>query len=279
MRSSECIIGKRQINFSQEDTIMEYNLGYLAIFAVLLFYISNSLQANSDFQRRVYNPSEGESLPYRIHIPANADKGEKYPLVLLFHGAGERGKDNKKQLAHGAKKILEYSRKMDMPLILLAPQCPKAEQWVNTPWGADSHSMPEKASKSMQLTINLLQELQKSLPVDRSRIYVTGLSMGGFATWDIIQRHPDFFAAALPVCGGGDPLMAELIKDIPIWAFHGSLDKVVKTKRSREMVSALQKAGGKIKYTEYQGVAHNSWKKAYSDPEALKWLLSQKKGK
>ena len=195
----------------------------------------------------------------------------------FFHGAGERGSDNKKQLIHSVKDILDYSKKKNIPLIIVAPQCPRDEQWVNTPWGADAHKMSEEPSAVLALSIGLLQELQSTLPVDTTRIYVTGLSMGGFGTWDIVQRMPKTFAAAMPGCGGGDTEMANAIKNVPIWTFHGGADNVVKAKRSRDMVTALSKVGSKVKYTEYEGVRHNSWGRAYRDEEALKWVLDQKK--
>ncbi len=238
----------------------------------LMCILTTSLKADASFDAKTYKSSKGESLSYRIHLPENMDAKKLYPLVLFFHGAGERGNDNKKQLIHGTKDILAYSEKSNEPVIIVAPQCPKGEQWVNTPWGADSHKMPQKPSASMRLVIGLLQEIRGTYPVDASRIYVTGLSMGGFGTWDIIQRMPDTFAAAMPVCGGGDTDMASAIQKIPISVFHGGSDTVVKTKRSRDMVTALKTVGGKVKYTEYKGVGHNSWDKAYRDEEPMKWL-------
>lgn len=236
-----------------------------------------SLNANEDFLEKIYKSRDGKFLNYRIHIPEVIDLKKQYPLLLFFHGAGERGNDNKKQLIHGVKNILAYSKNSNTPTVIVAPQCPTEEQWVNTQWGADSHSMSEKPSSSMALTIELLQELQETLPIDTAKIYVSGLSMGGFGTWDIIQRKPETFAAAMPVCGGGDTDMANAIKHLPIWVFHGESDEVVKPTRSRDMVTALAKIGGKIKYTEYKGVGHASWDTAYSDKKALKWLLSIRK--
>jgi predicted peptidase len=138
--------------------------------------------------------------------------------------------------------------------------------------------MPVEPSDSMQLTIELLRESIKTLPVDKKRIYVTGLSMGGFGTWDILQRMPNIFAAAIPVCGGGDTEMANAIKTVPLWVFHGGSDNAVKTKRSQDMVAALRKVGGKVKYTEYRGVGHNSWDRTYRNENALAWLFHQSKG-
>jgi predicted peptidase len=204
------------------------------------------------------------------------DSTKTYPLVLFLHGAGERGSDNEKQLVHGAKKLLTYSQQNHLPVIIVAPQCPSGQQWVNVPWGDDAHTMPAAPSDAMRLTIELLEELKGKLPVDTSRISVTGLSMGGFGTWDIIQRMPTSFSAAMPICGGGDTAMAAAIKDLPIWVFHGGADTTVKTQRSRDMVNAIKQFGGNVRYTEYEGVGHGSWGRAYANKEALKWLFETK---
>ncbi len=229
---------------------------------------------------KVYESASGESLNYRIYLPPEYDKAKKYPMVLLFHGAGERGDNNKSQLVHAATDIVTYSVQHHEPIIFVAPQCPKGKQWVDVPWGAMSHTMPAKPSDTMRLAIELLDELRKDYPIDSQRIYVTGLSMGGFATWDIIQRQPDVFAAAFAVCGGGDTEQAPKLIEMPILVAHGELDGVVKTQRSRDMLAAIKKAGGKsIRYIEYKDVRHNVWKPAYSDEKNIKWLLDQKKTK
>jgi predicted peptidase len=129
----------------------------------------------------------------------------------------------------------------------------------------------------MRLLLELIPALRKEYGIDPKRIYVTGLSMGGFGTWDLIARKPDWFAAAAPVCGGADEATAATISKIPVWAFHGDQDGAVKPSRSRNMVEALKKAGGEPKYTEYKGVGHDSWNPAYKDPELMKWLFRQKR--
>lgn len=236
-----------------------------------------AVHAQDDFQAKTYKSTDGKVLNYRIHIPSKMDSGQKYPLVILFHGAGERGGDNNKQLTHGARAILDYSVKNNSPAIIVVPQCPGGMQWVNTPWNADSHTMTPEPAEPMRLSIELLQQLIKEQPVDTKRLYVTGLSMGGFAVWDIIQRKPDAFAAAIPICGGGDVQCAKAIAKVPIWAFHGSADGAVKTQRSRDMIEALKKVDGKALYTEYEGVGHNSWTQTYEDPKVMKWMFEQKK--
>lgn len=232
--------------------------------------------AKQAFDARLYQSSDDGSLPYRIHLPQTIEHGRKYPLILFFHGAGERGTDNGGQLRFGIDELLAYSEKRRQPVIIIAPQVPISEQWVDTPWTADAHTMPEEPSRSMRLTIDLLKETIDELPVDPERVYVTGLSMGGFATWDIIQRLPELFAAAIPVCGGGDAAEADAIKDIPQWAFHGDRDWVIKPQRSRDMIAALREAGGHPKYTEYPGLQHDIWDTTYANEAVWQWLFEQR---
>ncbi len=232
---------------------------------------------SAEFEARTYRGAGGAELPYRIHLPEGSDAAARYPLVLFFHGAGERGKENRRQLIHGARPILEFSQGSGDPAIIVVPQCPVEQQWVDTPWGDDSHTMPAEPSQPMRLAIELLQQCQETLPVDADRIYVTGLSMGGFGTWDIVQRLPRTFAAAVPVCGGGDTDLAPSIRHIPVWAFHGDQDTAVKPRRSRDMIAALREHGGAPRYTEYPGVGHDSWTPTYADREVLQWLFAQRR--
>ena len=137
--------------------------------------------------------------------------------------------------------------------------------------------MPKQPSVYLARTMFLIDSLVKNLNIDKNRIYITGLSMGGFGVWDAISRWPDKFAAAVPVCGGGDTAKAAMIKDIPIWTFHGDKDNLVMTSRSRDMIAAIKKAGGNPKYTEYTATGHNAWDKAYSEKDMYLWLFSQTK--
>jgi predicted esterase len=148
-------------------------------------------------------------------------------------------------------------------------------RWANMDWSAKKGSAGKEPSTPMRLTLEVLEQLRKEFNLDDKRLYVTGLSMGGYGTWDVIQRHPALFAAAAPVCGGADESSAARIKDIPIWCFHGGADNVVPPERSRNMIAALKAAGGEPKYTEYPGVGHNSWDRAYSEPELAPWLFAQ----
>lgn len=229
------------------------------------------------FDARIYKDAAGKSLPYRLLSPKEVKPGKKYPLVLFFHGAGECGTDNEKQLIHGMNDFASDEIMAKYPAFVVAPQCPEGQQWVDTPWTADSHTMKEKPTEPLRQSLELVDSLVKLLPVDEKRLYITGLSMGGFGVWDAIQRQPDRFAAAVPICSGGDPAYAEKIKHIPVWAFHGDSDTAVKPKRSREMIEAIKNAGGTPKYTEYEKTGHDSWTKTYADPQVYEWLFEQEK--
>lgn len=246
---------------------------------MLLFVMSlPSLAADVKdlYEARTFKGSTGE-LNYRLLKPKDYDPSKKYPLVIFFHGAGERGSDNAKQLVHGAKDFASDANREKYPCFVIAPQCPDGQQWVNVPWSDDKHTMPKEPSKPMALALELLDTFPKEFSIDTNRIYATGLSMGGFGTWDIIQRRPEFFAAAAPICGGGDVAGAKSLVKLPIWVFHGDSDGAVKTQRSRDMVAALKAAGGSPKYTEYEKTGHDSWSPTYRDPKFMEWLFSQKK--
>ena len=197
------------------------------------------------FEARTFTDAAGGKLLYRLLQPKNYDAKTKlkYPLVLFLHGAGERGADNKAQLVHGMADFAANKMMTDYPCFVVAPQCPTGEKWVDVDWSATKHDMPDKPASPMRLTLQLLDALQKEFSIDAARLYITGLSMGGYGTWDGIQRHPELFAAAVPICGGGDPKLAKKIAAIPIWAFHGDQDEAVPVSGSRDMIAALKTAG------------------------------------
>lgn len=250
------------------------------IFSVSMISVTQS-QDLSVFQEDVLVNTNGDKLPYRILFPKNYDIKKEYPLLLFLHGAGERGDDNELQLVHGSKMFLENIEKY--PSIIVMPQCPKDMRWSNVDWNArledGTCNMPlsEKPTQPMGLVLELIDDLIKTKPIDKNRIYVGGLSMGGFGTFDLVARKPDFFAAAIPICGGGNPLVAKLYADnTAMWIFHGDEDRVVPVEGSRKMYQVLKKLGADVKYTEYPKVKHNSWDNAFSEPDLLEWLFSKK---
>jgi predicted peptidase len=229
------------------------------------------------YSKQEFTGTGGQVLPYRLLKPKMIEPGREYPLVLFLHGAGERGSDNALQLVHGAKTFAATENRQKYPCFVVCPQCPQKRRWVEVDWNLPSHTMPAKPSVPMRLVFELLDKLTAELPVDKQRLYITGLSMGGFGTWDAIARRPDYFAAAVPICGGGDVAQSPKLVQLPIWAFHGDKDPVVKPSRTGDMIEAIRKAGGAPRVTMYPGVQHDSWNRAYADPALLAWLFAQQK--
>jgi len=227
------------------------------------------------FEARQYQSEDGNLLNYRLLIPEGYDPDVSYPLVLFLHGAGERGDDNSAQLTWGVTRFAEDEIMKKYPAIVIAPQVPAEEFWAHLNWRQTDLETRDEPRMPLALSMEVLDQIIDDYPVDTNRLYITGLSMGGFGTWDAIIRYPDKFAAAIPVCGGGDISKAGLISKIPIWTFHGSLDDVVPPSLSRAMVHAIQEAGGHPGYTEYPGVGHDSWIPVYNDDYVIDWLFSQ----
>jgi len=241
------------------------------------FLAMNAMAADPKdvFEARVYTDAAGGKLPYRILKPADYDANKKYPLVIFLHGAGERGTDNLVQLKHGMADYANDENRKKFPAFVIAPQCPAERKWVEVNWSDPNHEMPAEPSIPMKQTFDVIEGLRKEFSIDEKRLYMTGLSMGGFGTWDALQRKPDYFAAGIPICGGGDVKQAAKLKNVPIWCFHGDQDTAVKVARSREMIAAIKEAGGMPKYTEYPNVGHDSWSATYRNPEVHAWLFGQ----
>jgi len=230
-------------------------------------------------EARIYTNAAGQTMPYRLFVPNDYNPETEYPLLLVFHGAGSRESDNLKHLRTWVAGWIDEAVQKKHPCIILMPQCPQGQQWVNTPWENGSYSYADvPISEPMTLAKEIFDTILEEKSVDRSRIYVMGCSMGGYGTWYFTMRYPGLVAAAVPVCGGGDPAMAKKLEHIPIRAFHGDLDTTVPPEGSYEMVEAIEKAGGKkVKLTVYEGVKHGSYKLAWKDPELVDWLFKQKK--
>lgn len=219
---------------------------------------------------------EAGALPYRLIKPQTLEANKIYPLILFFHGAGERGTDNRAQLSHIEKAFETIQNTQDC--FILLPQCPKEERWVDADWSAKSHQMKEQPTPWLQGAMQLLDSLQQNLPIDKQRCYVMGLSMGGFATWEAISRWPQRFAAAVPICGGGDPGQAVAIAQLPLWAFHGLKDPVVRPGRTIEMIKALRAVENTAaRRTLYPSVGHGAWLPALQEPDLFPWLFRQRR--
>lgn len=222
-----------------------------------------------------------EWLKYRLHTPDELKKGEKYPLLVFLHGFGERGTDNIRQIKKAVPELLTYGKNKGRKFFLLAPQFKNFETWLN---GVrvdlvKSYNSPEKPSLSLNLTIKVIKEMMEKMPIDTDRIYVTGLSQGGFGTWDILVREPDLFAAAVPVAAGNADDKANTVKHIPLWVIHGAKDDVISVEFSRNSVNNLRKVGGNPVYTEPAEMTHADpdWHSVYSNEYVWDWVFTQVK--
>jgi len=235
------------------------------------------------YEKRTYTNSEGEELPYRILYPENYHENQEYPLVLFLHGAGERGNDNALQLKHGAELFLKKENREQFPAIVVFPQCAREDYWAymeRTESGVRQFPYYAEPGTSLGLALELLNELIAEEGVDEDRLYLMGLSMGGMGTFETLARLPVRFAAAAPICGGGNTDLARLYaQNTDLWIFHGAEDVVVSPELSRAMYERLQTLGANVKYTEYPGVNHNSWENAFAEPDLLPWLFSKKREK
>ena len=199
----------------------------------------------------------GVQFNYLLALPKDYTQQKSWPLVLFLHGAGERGDELKLVKKHGPPKLIDNGKAF--PFIVVSPQCPKDVWW-----------------EPIELTA-LLDEIIKNNNIDEDRIYLTGLSMGGFGTWRLAAHSPDRFAAIAPICGGGEPYWTRRFPHLPTWAFHGAKDRVVPLERSQEMIDAVKKNGGLPKLTVYPEAGHDSWKETYNNPQLYEWLLAQKR--
>ncbi|MBC7775484.1 MAG: prolyl oligopeptidase family serine peptidase [Phycisphaerae bacterium] len=266
------------------------------------------LDQNGFFQRAIYRDKTGNKLPYQLMTPwqstVNSQKSKvngqqskvksqqskvnsqqskangqhsTVPLVIFLHGSGERGTQNHEQMRNGVHAFCEKWVREKYPHYLLVPQCPPDIRWGGS--SKDWETLyQEEPTVPGRMVLELVGKMLREHPdIDPKRVYITGLSMGGFGTFDLLMRRPELFAAGLPLCGGGDPRYAEKIKGVPLWVFHGGLDDVALPRCSRRIVEALEKIDGKVKYTEYSTMYHDIWNVTYYNPAVLEWLFAQKK--
>ncbi|RKQ43427.1 dienelactone hydrolase family protein [Roseivirga pacifica] len=255
-----------------------------AILALSLVAFGLKAQDKSAFEHRTHDFKKG-TLNYRVLYPENFDEGKEYPLVLFLHGAGERGSDNNKQLAHGSKLFLDAQNRKDFPAIIVFPQCPTDDYWANVDRVVDENGTRHftfkkggKPTNAMQGVLSLTDSLTKLAHVNTEKVYVMGLSMGGMGTFELVSRKPNTFAAAAPICGGDNPKAAnKYAKKVPFWIFHGRKDDIVLPKYSEAMAAAINAKGGDAKLTIYPNANHNSWDPTFAEPELLSWLFSNSK--
>jgi predicted peptidase len=238
--------------------------GFLIL--ILLFFPIMSIKAQyikvnpaQKAEKIILGDNPNDCIRYLVYTPADySDKmTTRYPLIIFLHGVKERGNNVDKVRFNGLPKLVEEGQ--SFPFIIISPLCPEGKWW------------------EPDVLYLLITNIFKKYHVDKKRVCLTGLSMGGFGTWNLAYAYPELFTAIVPICGGAYPYMAEKIKDIPVWVFHGAKDYIVPLIRSQEMVDALKKAGGNVKFTVYPEAGHDSWTETYNNPDLYKWLLEQSK--
>jgi predicted peptidase len=238
------------------------------LFALIVMAQFSIAQDFDQFDKLTYQSAQN-TLHYRLLRPKDVKENQKYPLVIFLHGIGERGNDNIANLKYITPLFLNEKNRNIFPCYVAVPQCPATENWTYPNW----YQEPKEPMRSV---IALIDSLSALPFIDSKRIYIMGLSMGGYGTWYLVTRFPDKFAAAIPICGGGDWSQAEKIAHVPIWAFHGGRDETIDPDQTRTMIKAIKKAGGKPLYTEYKKAGHDSWINAFKEPEFLPWLFKHK---
>jgi predicted peptidase len=242
--------------------IRRCSLALASLVALLASILPATAAEKTGFVTKSYQNADGHASPYVVFLPHNYDGSKAYPVILFLHGSGETKGGTKQPAEVGIGPAIK-KREKDFPFIVVIPQS------ETRTWRAGS----DDAKRALAMLDNTLKEYK----TDPKRVYLTGLSMGGYGTWSNALAEPERWAAIVPVCGAGNPENAAKIKDLPCWAFHGDQDKAVDVSGSRKMIEALKKAGASPKYTEYPGVGHNSWDNAYGTDALYTWLLEQKK--
>jgi len=249
-----------------------------------LISFASTAQDKSLYEKREFINDSGDTLLYRILLPKDYEEGKQYPLVLFLHGAGERGSDNEKQLTHGAD--LFINNQEEFPAIVLFPQCPEDKYWIDLSirkelqgkGDPDFSQSIHTPSEVLSVVNELVEEMMSEKKVDPHQVYIMGLSMGGFGTFETLGRWPQKYAAAVAICGGGNLELAKNYADnTSLWITHGSKDDVVPPVLSRRIYAKLQELGADVRYTEFEMANHNAWDPTFAIPELLPWLFSNTK--
>jgi predicted peptidase len=235
------------------------------------------------FIARDYTNAAGAAMPYRLFIPSGYDNAKAYPLVIWLHGGGGIGTDNVRQLMNdqipGTRIWTAATNQDKHPAFVLVPQTPRCWDPTGYPGIACNEEIPHGADLSPELlqVAGMLKSIESEFNIDTKRIYVAGQSIGGFGAWNLVTKRPDLFAAAIVLCGGGDPALAPRAKNVAIWSFQGDADDPQLVASNRAMIAALQKAGAKPRYTEYPGMGHDIWDTVFNEPNLVDWLFAQHK--
>lgn len=255
-----------------------------AVLGMLILLIFHCQLNAQNWQYASFNDKNG-SLPYRFLLAEKTSVNKKIPLLIFLHGAGERGSDNQKQLIHGSDFFADAVQSGQHPAMIIFPQCPEEDYWANIERekqnnGSQTFSFiaEDIPTKSMQLLINLIDSLVQLDYIDNKQIYLGGLSMGGMGTFELLWRRPEAFAAAFPICGGGNPETVKAYNpETAVWIFHGGADPVVSPEYSSSMFKSMQQAGMHVKLNLYPDYGHNVWDAVFQDQEFLEWLFSKRK--
>jgi predicted peptidase len=265
--------------------MMKNKTYFLILFFLLISIPAIEAQELKEFEKEHFIQGN-DTLNYRILYPLDFSEEKQYPVILVLHGAGERGSDNEAQLVHGADLFLKQENRKEFPAIVIFPQAPKEDYWAKVEVNREvipydfNFRNEEEPTKALHLVMALLNSVTSKEYTDKNRIYVGGLSMGGMGTYEILSRMPETFAAAFAICGGADPAIVEKYpKGFNIWIFHGEQDNVVPPEFSKTMARVINSRGGNAKLSLYPEDNHNSWDSAFSEPYLLPWLFSHKKQK
>jgi predicted peptidase len=263
--------------------VRSYRNPFLLAVLIQLGCLISSAQDQTIYEKKWMVQGQ-DTLPYRMLLPLNYDPAKKYPVIFFLHGAGERGRDNEKQLVHGSKFFLKDDVRNNFPAIVVFPQCATDDYWSNVLRMHDAsgnrafHYLSDGLpTKNMTLLQELVRYIMTAYPVKKDQVYVGGLSMGGMGTFELVRRMPNVFAAAFPICGGANPATAQKLKPSSWWIFHGLKDDVVNPVYSKKMAEALKSKGADVRLTLYPDANHNSWDPAFAEKDLLPWLFSKHK--
>ena len=257
-------------------------------FVLFVFHFFNlNSQDFKLFEKKIF-VINNDTLNYRILKPLNYNPSKQYPVHLFLHGAGERGNDNKSQLVHGGKLFLKKDNRLKYNSWVIFPQCPINDRWpglITDSWDNNDDYFPNNneiypPNKTLSLVIKFMDQFIERKQVNKQKVYISGLSMGGMGTFEMLYRRPDMFAAATPICGNGNAGLSKLYATkVRLWIFHGSNDKIVKPEYSFKMARSIISSGGSPRLTLYENVGHDSWNNAFNESNFLNWIHSQSKTK